>query len=131
MSVNDPHKPMDEVMLAMDVVDTLRRNSRVVERELNVEMREAELLERLKELYGTQGIEVSDDILREGVIALREDRFVYKPTPPSFSRSLARFYVKRKKWGKPVLLFGIFFLIILILSFFSDPMPAGYVTGAR
>lgn len=131
MSVNDPNKPMDEVMLAMDVVDTLRRNSRVVERELNVEMREAELLARLKELYGTQGIEVSDDILREGVIALREDRFTYKPTPPSFSRSLAKFYIKRHKWGKPLLFFGAFLLIVLILNLFGSPMPAGYVAGAQ
>lgn len=119
MSSNDPNKPMDEVMLAMDVVDTLRRNSRVVERELNVEAREAELLGRLKELYGTQGIEVSDDILREGVIALREDRFVYKPTPPSFSRWLARRYIRRHKWGKPILFFGGFFLLVFILKLFG------------
>ncbi len=103
-------------MLAMDVVDTLRRNSRVVERELNVEAREAELLARLKELYETQGIEVSDDILREGVIALREDRFAYVPTPPSFSRTLAKFYIKRHKWGKPILFFGAFFLFVFILK---------------
>lgn len=100
----------------MDVVDTLRRNRRLVERELNVEEREAELLSRLKELYGTQGIEVSDEILKEGVLALREDRFTYKPTPPSFSLRLAKIYIHRRKWGKPLLLFGGFFIFVLILK---------------
>ena len=36
-------KPLDEVMLAMDVVDTLRRRDRLVQRELDVEGREQKL----------------------------------------------------------------------------------------
>ena len=43
--------PLDEVMLAMDVVDTLRHRALLVERELHAEDRDQKLLERLRELY--------------------------------------------------------------------------------
>lgn len=40
-------QPLDEVMLAMDVVDTLRRRQRLVEREYDSEGREQDLKQRL------------------------------------------------------------------------------------
>src|SRR4029453_14516698 len=46
--------PPDGLVLAMDVVDTLRHRERLVERELN----EEQLIERLRSLYKGQGIEV-------------------------------------------------------------------------
>ncbi|MGB5832674.1 MAG: DUF6384 family protein [Thiohalocapsa sp.] len=96
-------QPLDGVMLAMDVVDTLRRKNRMVERELDVAGRAQDLKERLRKIYAAQGIEVSDAILDEGVAALKEDRFVYKAPPESFSVKLARLYVNRGVWGKWVL----------------------------
>ncbi len=54
---------LDDVMLAMDVVDTLRHNERLVERELSTEDREQALLKRLREIYTAQGIEVSYAVL--------------------------------------------------------------------
>ncbi|ABA57709.1 hypothetical protein Noc_1208 [Nitrosococcus oceani ATCC 19707] len=104
-------QPLDEIMLAMDVVDTLRRRERLVKREIEVEGREQDLKERLRKIYQAQGIEVSDRILAEGVAALREDRFVYKPPAESFHVKLARLYVSRNRWGK-WLLGGIGVLII-------------------
>ena len=95
--------PLDDVMLAMDVVDTLRRRQRLVERELDVAGREEDLKERLRKIYAAQGIEVSDAILEQGVTALKEDRFTYKPPPKSFGVTLARIYVSRGVWGKWVL----------------------------
>ena len=62
--------PLDEVMLAMDVVDTLRHNQNLVARELSAEDRETQLIERLRTIYHQQGIEVSDAILKQGVAAL-------------------------------------------------------------
>ena len=53
-------------MLAMDVVDTLRHRERLVERELNEEVREEQLIERLRALYKSQGIEVPDSIIARG-----------------------------------------------------------------
>jgi uncharacterized protein DUF6384 len=93
--------PLDELMLAMDVVDTLRHKELVLERELTAEDRDAKLLTQLREIYTSQGIEVTDEILQRGVDALREERFVFTPPPPSFKRTLARAYVSRGRWGKP------------------------------
>src|SRR5690606_888399 len=73
---------------------------RVVERELGAEDRERELKTRLREIYASQGIEVSDRVLEQGVAALREDRFVYAPPAPGFGRALTLLYVKRARWGK-------------------------------
>ena len=68
---------LDDVMLAMDVVDTIRHRELIVERELNSGARRKELLERLKSLYAAQGLDVPDHVLAEGVAALEEDRFAY------------------------------------------------------
>jgi hypothetical protein len=99
-----PHK-LDEVMLAMDVVDTLRHETKLLERDLTNEDREQQLIERLREIYHAQGIEVPDSILREGVQALDDHRFSYVPQKKSFFASA---YIDRGKWGKPLLvLIGI------------------------
>lgn len=90
--------PLDDVMLAMDVVDTLRHNQDLVTRELSVEDREKQLIDKLRDIYRHQGIEVSDQILREGVAALNESRFVYTPPGPGLGTTLARIYVARKRW---------------------------------
>jgi hypothetical protein len=92
--------PLDEVMLAMDVVDTLRHREIVLDRELESDGHDQRLLERLRDVYTAQGISVSDDVLAQGVRALREDRFVYSAPVPSFRRSLAAVYVSRGRWGK-------------------------------
>jgi hypothetical protein len=94
--------PLDELMLAMDVVDTLRHKELMLERELTAEDRDARLLEQLREIYTSQGIVVSDEVLEQGVKALREERFVYRQPEPSFARTLALAYVTRHRWAKPV-----------------------------
>ena len=96
-------RPLDDVMIAMDVVDTLRHDQRILERELSDETRRAELIERLRNLYKGQGIDVPDNILEEGVRALEERRFVYESPVESVSVQLARLYVTRDKWGRRVL----------------------------
>ncbi len=96
--------PLDEVMLAMDVVDTLRHQSDLVARELGASQREDQLIARLRAIYRDQGIEVPDHILKEGVKALDESRFVYTPPPDNFQTRLARLYVNRGQWGRPVLI---------------------------
>jgi hypothetical protein len=92
--------PLDELMLAMDVVDTLRHQELVLARELEADDRDERLLERLREIYTAQGIEVTDAVLAQGVKALREERFVYPGPAPSFARTLATLYVTRVRWGK-------------------------------
>ncbi|MEO1407150.1 MAG: DUF6384 family protein [Pseudomonadota bacterium] len=95
---------LDDVLLAMDVVDTLRHREQMVARELDEEGREAELLDRLKEIYQAQGITVPERILKDGVAALKEKRFAYTPPKNSLSVRLARIYISRDRWLKPVIL---------------------------
>jgi uncharacterized protein DUF6384 len=94
---------LDEVMLAMDVVDTLRHQENLVSRELSEERRDAELLERLRQIYRGQGIEVPDRILLEGVQALKEQRFIYTPPAPGFSKTVATAWVNRGRIGRGLL----------------------------
>jgi hypothetical protein len=95
-----PAPPLDETMLAMDVVDTLRHAETLVARELSAEDRAAALKRRLREIYASQGIEVPDHILDQGVAEIAESRFTYRPTPPGTQRSLATLWATRARWGK-------------------------------
>lgn len=93
-------QPLDDVMLAMDVVDTLRRRERLVAKELDEAGREEDLKERLRKIYAAQGIEVPDHVIEQGVAALKEGRFSYQPPRSSIGTRLARIYVSRGRWGK-------------------------------
>ncbi len=127
-----PAAPLDEVMLAMDVVDTLRHRQDLVTRELDGVAREKQLIERLRNIYHQQGIEVPDHILREGVSALAESRFTYVPPEPGFKTTLARLYVSRKRWGRPALavLFGAITLGVLYFGVWQ-PIQNGQAEQAR
>jgi hypothetical protein len=91
---------LDDVMIAMDVVDTLRHREDLVRRELNEEGRESELIARLRQIYRDQGIEVPDHVLVQGIKALKDSRFVYTPPLPSWKRTLLTLWVKRETYGK-------------------------------
>lgn len=115
--------PLDEVMLAMDVVDTLRRRERLVNLELDEVGREEELKQRLRKIYTQQGIEVPDHILEQGVAALKEDRFTYKPPKRGLTTRLAHIYIKRGRWGKWIgggLLAGV---VALAANYFAFVAP--------
>jgi Family of unknown function (DUF6384) len=101
-SAAPPEKPqtLDELMIAMDVVDTLRHREDLVRRELDEEGREAELIERLKKIYHDQGIEVPDHVLADGVKALKESRFVYTPPPRGWKRTLLTAWTRRDVYGR-------------------------------
>lgn len=124
--------PLDEVMLAMDVVDTLRHQQGLATRELDTDAKEAQLIDRLRDIYHQQGIEVPDHILREGVLALQESRFTYDPPAPSFGVTLAQLYVGRQQWGKPVLLIAAT-LVALLVGYFGvwQPYQAEQAQQAR
>jgi len=115
-AVPEEHRKLDDVMMAMDVVDTLRHRTRVVDMELNEDAREEQLIARLKEIYGAQGIEVPDRILKDGVKALAEQRFAYKPPADTFSVKLAKVYVSRRKW-LPQTLTGLGALAAIVVGF--------------
>lgn len=91
---------LDEVMLAMDVVDTLRHQQSIVDRELGADDHDQALIEKVRKIYAGQGLTVSDDVIAKGVKALREERFTYRPPEKSFQLTLARMYVHRGRWAK-------------------------------
>jgi hypothetical protein len=93
-------RPLDDLMLAMDVVDTLRHRAQLVERELGAERRDEQLIEKLRSIYAGQGIEVPDHVLHEGVRALKENRFTYAPPKPGLALTLAHVYVDRGRWAR-------------------------------
>ena len=131
VTATDP-APLDDVMLAMDVVDTLRHRQDLVQRELQGEAREQQLVEKLRAIYHQQGIEVPDHILKEGVAALEQSRFTYTPPRPGLKTSLARLYVARRRWG-PALLALTLALVIGLGGYFLvyKPYRAGLEEQAR
>ena len=94
-----PDKQFDDVLVAMDVVDTLRHEHDLVETELSGEARSAALVEKLRGIYRAQGLDVPDEVLRKGVTALEERRFVHDPLKPGLNRTLATIYVRRSKYA--------------------------------
>ncbi|MGH1351166.1 MAG: DUF6384 family protein [Methyloligellaceae bacterium] len=90
---------LDDIMIAMDVVDTLRHDEKLVDRELNAKGRREKLIKRLRNLYKGQGIEVPDHLLEEGVKALEDGRFTYEPPKKGFAVWLAKMYIARQKVG--------------------------------
>lgn len=124
--------PLDEVMLAMDVVDTLRHRQDLATRELAGVTREQQLIDKLRDIYHQQGIEVPDYILKEGVAALAESRFVYDPPKPGLGTSLARLYVSRGRWMKPSLaILGVLFAVLIGYFAIYQPFQAAQAERAR
>ncbi|WDR06793.1 DUF6384 family protein [Devosia rhodophyticola] len=114
--------PLDEVMLAMDVVDTLRHRQDLATRELAGATRESQLIDKLREIYRQQGIDVPDHILKEGVSALAESRFVYTPPPSGFGTTMARLYVGRSRW-LPKAIGAVAVLLLLLGGYFLGYQP--------
>lgn len=121
---------LDETMLAMDVVDTIRHADRLVERELAGTDRQARLRQRLREIYASQGIEVADHVLDQGIAALEEKRFAYAPKGEGWRRSLATAWATRGRWGK----FALIGLGVLVLGwgvhFATVSLPAQRAAAA-
>jgi hypothetical protein len=115
--------PLDDVMLAMDVVDTLRHREQWVARELDEAGREEELLERLRQIYRAQGIDVPDRVLAQGVQALQESRFVYTPPPPGLATTLAGLWVARGRIGRGLLALLALGVLVFILHYAAVMRP--------
>ena len=115
--------PLEDLMVAMDVVDTIRHRRLIVERELDAAGRRDRLIERLREIYTAQGIEVTDAALEAGVDALEEERFAYAPSPRGASAFLARLYVRRDRWLKPLLVLTSIALLIGLGWYFTVQQP--------
>ena len=116
--------PLDDLMMAMDVVDTLRHEEGQVARELKADERDAAMVERLRQVYASQGIEVPDHVLKAGVEDLKRDRFVYSPPSAGFQRSLAMVYISRATWSKWLAGAVTIFVLAIAAWYFLVSMPA-------
>lgn len=121
---NKAAPPLEDLMAAMDVVDTLRHDQGIAERELDGEGRRERLLQRLRDMYEAQGIDVPDHVLLEGIDALEQERFQYVPVPKSWQTKLARLWVSRLRWGKPLGYLAVLASAFYGYYFFADVMPA-------
>ena len=65
---------IDDVMMAMDVVDMLRHREDWVRRELDESGREEALIDRLRRIYSGQGIAVPDRVTPEATESSRDGR---------------------------------------------------------
>ncbi|MGI0490116.1 DUF6384 family protein, partial [Pantanalinema rosaneae CENA516] len=71
----------------------------VVARELGEADRDAAMMRRLREIYEGQGLAVDDRILREGIKALKEQRFAYERRGSGLGRFLATVWIRRRTLG--------------------------------
>ena len=97
----------------MDVVDTLRHQQSLVDRELGTDDHDQALIAKVRKIYADQGLEVSDEVIAAGVKALREERFAYTPPKKSFQLTLAHLYVHRGRWAKR----GAWLLAVLLVIY--------------
>ncbi len=104
---------LTDVMLAMDVVDSLRHEESLVNRALNADERERVLLERVRDAYAAQGIEVSPETLAAGVQALAEREFQYTPPPDGVATRFFRAWTRRASIGKGI---GVIALIAGVIG---------------
>ena len=82
-----------------------------------IDQRDEALIARLREIYTSQGIEVTDKVLKEGVEALKEERFRYKPAEGGLQVWLAKLYITRGKWGKATLAVVAIVAVLIIVVF--------------
>jgi len=115
--------PLEDLMIAMDVVDTLRHRDMLVDRALDADARRADLRQRLRDIYRAQGIEVTDEALDAGIAALEEERFKYEPPPETFAKRLALLYVTRRRWGRRAGLVGGLAAIVFTAWLVTDFLP--------
>ena len=108
-----PAAKLDDLMLAMDVVDTLRHEEALVEKELSQDMRDEALKKRLRQIYESQGLTVTNRILDEGIKALKESRFAYTPPPPSFATFVAKLWIRRRIIG-PALAILVAIIVLFV-----------------
>ena len=122
-AIKNDKAPLEDIMAAMDVVDTLRHDQSIAQRELDGEGRRARLLERLRNMYAAQGIEVPNHVLEQGIDALEQERFQYTPVKPSLRTKLARLWITRGRWGKPLALIAVIAVLLYGLYFVFEVMP--------
>ncbi|WP_329843790.1 DUF6384 family protein [Stenotrophomonas sepilia] len=109
---------LQDALLTMDVVDQLRYRNAEMKALADSGHDKATLKQRLLELYRSQGIEVSDEILEAGIQAQREQRYLYT-APRGWKAWLARRWIDRSrllKWALMVALVLLMLGVLLVMA---------------
>ena len=114
---------LNDVMLAMDIADTLRHHRFDTEEGLSPDQKRIELINRLREIYTAQGIDVPEHVLIDGVLAFEQEKFTFQPPKKTFSLRLARLYVNRRKWLPLVLTLGFIFGMAGTINYLGFERP--------
>ena len=99
-------------MGAMALVDELRHRQMEIREHLDIHRREAEVAERIRAYYRSQGIECDDDLVAQGVREFFNQRLVFEAPPMTFwQRFLGRLIVSSafRFWLMFMLAFAIMF----------------------
>lgn len=90
-------------MGAMALIDEMRHKQMIVREHLDMPKRREEVARRIREYYQRQNIAVNDELVEQGVRAYFEKRLTYEaPHAGTLSSLLARIYITRSSWKKPV-----------------------------
>lgn len=122
----NPHsnlQSLHDVMLAMDVVDTLRHADQMVDEALDSDARAAALIARLRNIYSAQGVQVSDATLAEGVAQLEQSRYSHRPGGAPWQRWLAGRYIRRHRWLRYVMLMPVLFGTLYVVEGVQRLLP--------
>lgn len=119
---------IDELMLAMDAVDTLRHEKSLVDIELTSDERKLALIQRLRTYYLDQGIAVSDETLETAVSNMDKNRLVHEPLKPGMARTVAHLWVDRHLILRNV---GIAFVSMLAVGYVSFVFYNKFVVEPR
>jgi hypothetical protein len=84
-----------DTMAVMDIVDAARHEDALIEKELSAEDRRKAFVEKIRDIYRKQGIEVSDEVLKEAVETFEGRRFRHQPLASGTSRTFWLSYVRR------------------------------------
>jgi hypothetical protein len=124
--------PLNDAMLMMDVVDTLRHSADLPLASDGRSLDAEATIERLRTSYRQAGIEAPEAVLLQGIAAMGDGRFTYTPRTRGVAANLARLYVSRTKWGRPV--FALFLALVIGLggyAFGYRPYKESQVEAAR
>ncbi|MDU9389667.1 DUF6384 family protein [Pseudomonas japonica] len=109
---------LSEQMGAMALVDELRHRRMEIEEHLDLPRREAEVAERIRAYYKSQGIDCDDDLVAQGVREFFTHRLVFEGPPMSWrERFLGRLVISTafRIWMVAMLAF----LVVFTVSFYN------------
>ena len=89
-------------------------------------------IDKLRDIYHQQGIEVTDEVLRAGVKALAESRFAYTPPKPASAPRSPASMSAASSWG-PATLAIVLVLVVGLGGYFLawQPFQAAQAEAAR